>query len=84
MTQVTASDARQEFFRLLDAAERGEAVVVERRGVRFRLSLIPQEAQGSASSSPIRVTDPDVLAGEWTWAGDEEGQIQFRPRRPDR
>jgi antitoxin (DNA-binding transcriptional repressor) of toxin-antitoxin stability system len=86
VTHVTASDARQELFRLLDAVEKGEAVVVERRGVRFRLSLLePAERKhASGSASPVEVSDPDVLSGNWTWSGDQDGQLQFRPRRKGR
>ena len=82
MTHVTASEARQELFRLLDAVEQGEAVVVERKGVRFRLSLLePAPGKRAAgSASPIEVRDADVLSGDWTWSGDQDGQLQFRPR----
>jgi prevent-host-death family protein len=78
MTRLTASEARQEFFRLLDAVEQGEAVIVERKGVRFRLSVVPRE-RTDRSASPVLVNDPDVLSGNWTWAG--AGRLQFRPRR---
>ncbi len=37
MKRYTAAKARQQFSLLLDAAERGEPVIVERRGVRFRI-----------------------------------------------
>jgi hypothetical protein len=79
MTRVTASEARQEFFRLLDAVEQGEPVIVERKGVRFRLSVVRREPTSHAS--PVLVSDPEVLSGNWTWVGDREGQLQFRPRR---
>lgn len=83
MTRVNATEARQEFFRLLDAVEKGETVVVERKGTRFRLSLIPAEHETSATS-PVQVHDPEVLAGNWTWVGDADGQLQFRARRKRR
>ena len=80
MTRLKAREARQEFFHLLDAVERGEAVIVERKGVRFRLTLVPPEPAAD-SASPVVVEDPDVLSGNWTWVGDREGQLQFQPRR---
>ena len=83
MTRINASEARQEFFRLLDAVESGEAVIVERKGARFRLSLVPPEP-AEAPASPVLVNDPDVLSGNWTWVGDKEGHLQFRPRRRGR
>jgi hypothetical protein len=83
MTRIKASEARQEFFRLLDAAEKGEAVIVERKGARFRLTLVPPEPIGTPAS-PVLVEDPEVLSGNWTWVGDQEGQLQFRSRRKKR
>jgi len=83
MTQIKASDARQEFFRLLDAAEKGEAVIVERKGARFRLTLLPPEP-ARTRSSPVLIEDPEVLSGNWSWVGDQRGQLQFRPRRKKR
>lgn len=83
MTRVKATEARQEFFRLLDAAEKGETVIVERKGARFRLSLMEAEPE-PASTSPLQVDDPDVLSGNWTWAGDPDGELQFRARRKRR
>jgi len=79
VTKIKASEARQEFFRLLDAVERGETVVVERKGTRFKLSLLAEQAV-TVLESPVRVTDPDVMSGDWTWVGDSEGQLQFEPR----
>jgi antitoxin (DNA-binding transcriptional repressor) of toxin-antitoxin stability system len=83
MTRVTASEARQEFFRLLDAVEQGESVVVERKGVRFQVSMVPREP-AERSASPVVVKDPEVLTGNWTWTGDKTGQLQFRARRQGR
>lgn len=80
MTQIKASAARKEFFRLLDAVEKGEAVIVERKGARFRLSLVSPEPIRTPAS-PVVVADPEVLSGNWTWLGDRDGQLQFRPRR---
>ena len=83
MTRVKATEARQEFFRLLDAAEKGETVIVERKGARFRLSLI-EAGPEPASTSPVQVNDPDVLSGNWSWVGAPDGQLQFRARRSRR
>lgn len=68
---------------MLDAVEKGETVIVERKGTRFRLSLIEAEPE-SAPTPPVEITDPDVLSGNWTWVGDEDGQLQFRARRKGR
>ena len=79
MARYTASDARRQFFHLLDAAEKGEEVVLERHGVRFRLVLDGLPADES-STSPLIIKDEEVLSGNWTWGTDEEGHLEFRPR----
>lgn len=83
MTRINATEARQEFFRLLDAVENGETVIVERKGTRFQLSLIEAEPE-TGPAAPVRITDPEVLSGNWTWVGDDDGQLQFRARREKR
>jgi antitoxin (DNA-binding transcriptional repressor) of toxin-antitoxin stability system len=81
MKRFTAAQARQRFAELLDAAERGQPVLVERRGVRFIV-----RAEGTASSrirrrkSLIASLDPAVAAGEWTWASAAQG-LRFVSRR---
>ena len=77
MARYTATDARKQFFHLLDAAERGEDVVLERHGVRFKLVLDTAE-QPEAVESSLIVADEAVLSGNWTWTSDEEGQLQFK------
>jgi len=78
MARYTVSEARRQFFQLLDAAERGEEVVLERKGVRFRLVTdVPGHAE--SAPSPLVVDDPGVLSGQWTWVTDEQGQLQFQP-----
>lgn len=87
MLRTTASQARKDLFRLLDAVERGEEVVLERKGVRFRLSrdegsgVQGSDAQEVAEPrSPVIIEDPTLLSGEWTWVSDEDGQLTFQPR----
>jgi hypothetical protein len=74
----TATEARRLFFRLLDAAQRGEIVELERGGVRFVLTAAEPAPEPSAAS-PILSVDPAVLTGEWTWRADASGQLQFAP-----
>lgn len=82
MVRTTATQARKDFFRLLDAVERGEEVVLERKGVRFRLSREDTAATSEVSEPRPRVVirDPAVLSGQWTWAADEDGQLVFVAR----
>ena len=79
MARYTATDARRHFFQLLDAAERGEQVVLERHGVRFKLVLEAAEVVETPAAVLI-VNDPEVLQGDWTWTSDEQGQLQFQAR----
>lgn len=79
MAQRTLEQAKRELSDLLDAAEKGEVVVVVRDEHRFRLTLIPPERAVMAAPSPIAV-DPEVLEGNWTWGTGADGQLEFRPR----
>jgi hypothetical protein len=80
MPRVTATAARRNLFHLLDAAEKGEEVILERRGARFRLSLDPPSRQ-EIPPSPLIVEDPDILSGDWTWRAETDGELTFTPRR---
>ncbi len=83
MPRFTATEARKQLFRLLDSAEKGEEVILERRGTRFRIMLDPGPKSGDHPIAPLNVTDKDVLSGEWTWTAGAEGELQFRARRKE-
>jgi len=76
MVHLTASEARRQFFRLLDAAQRGERVEFERDGVRFRLTRVDTHA-GAPPPARIVGADPAVLSGEWTWDFSDSGELTF-------
>jgi len=75
MKRYAAAKARQQFSLLLDAAERGESVIIERRGVRFRLRVEQQPAlRATPRCAPvIEFMDPAVDAGHWSWNWGPEG-----------
>jgi hypothetical protein len=75
MKRYTAAKARQQFSFLLDTAERGESVIIERRGVRFRIRAERQSAlKATARRAPvIEFVDPAVAAGRWSWNWRPEG-----------
>jgi len=78
------AQARQQFAELLDAAERGRPVVIERRGVRFLVEAQRGKRRRSAPrQSIIESVDPGVDAGEWTWNWGEKG-LKFERRRRKR
>jgi len=84
MKRYTAGQARQRFSELLDAAERGQPIVVERRGVRFVVQA--QRARSGRARrrrSLIEYLDPAVAAGEWTWKW-SAGGLRFAGRRSPR
>ena len=80
MKPYKVSEARARFGDLLDEAERGDAVVIERHGVRFTLSAEGQTARSVQGGPIFSSIDPDVMSGEWTWASTARG-LQVRTRR---
>jgi antitoxin (DNA-binding transcriptional repressor) of toxin-antitoxin stability system len=81
MRRYTAAQARQRLAELLDAAEQGHTVVVERRGIRFRVQ-VEHAAARSARRRPslIEHVDPAVARGNWTWR-ERAGGVGFVRRR---
>ncbi len=83
MQTYRVAEARAQFGALLDEAEGGQEVVIERKGVRFRLEAeAPDRAASTrAGVAPLTFVDPAVLSGSWTWVGGPKG-LSFRRRRP--
>jgi hypothetical protein len=80
MKKYSVAHARERLADVLNEADRGVPVAIERRGVRYVLRAertIPPRTRRRRSL--IDVLDPDVAAGQWTWAW-EPGQVQFRAR----
>jgi antitoxin (DNA-binding transcriptional repressor) of toxin-antitoxin stability system len=80
MKRVTATEARQNWFGLLDAVAAGEVVVIERHGRRIVLRR-EDPAEHAAAVVPdyskiLRVPDPD-RADQWGWEWTADG---VRPR----
>jgi hypothetical protein len=71
---------RERLALALDQAERGEPVFIERKGVRYRLSVEPLTKRRRSRKPKITVLDAAVAAGEWTWDW-RGGQARFRARR---
>ena len=78
MKRYSVAEARARFSDLLDAAEKGEPAVIERRGVRF---VIRPEGGGrrTARRNMITYLDPAVADGQWTWDYGPAGLV-FKPR----
>lgn len=75
MKRVTASEARRNWFRLLDEAAAGATIVIERAG--RRILLVRERTSGSRDEVPdysglLRVPDAGD-ADRWGWNWGEEG-----------
>jgi prevent-host-death family protein len=79
MKRYTVAQARQKLAEVLDRAEEGESVVIERRGVRFVVSA-KVIARPTVRRAPLfELTDDAVEAGEWSWDL-AEGRVAFKAR----
>ena len=83
MKHVTASDARKQWFRLLDDVVAGEVVAVARKG---SLVVLRRRSPGGRSTarpsyrSLLRVPDADA-ADRWSWQWQPDGNTRPRPAR---
>jgi antitoxin (DNA-binding transcriptional repressor) of toxin-antitoxin stability system len=80
MQRFTVSEARARFGDVLDAAEQGREVVIERRGVRFLVQAETRPARATKRASLIEHLDPAVEAGDWTWEHRGDG-LRFKSTR---
>jgi hypothetical protein len=81
--KYTVTVARQRLAEALDEAERGVPVYIERRGVRYQVSVSPRKVKTrkTAHGPPaIEIRDPAVARGRWTWGWSPKG-LNFRGRR---
>ena len=83
MKRYASSQVRERFAEMLDAAEKGEEVFIERRGVRYVLRAEgkrPPPKRRRQSPSLITHMDPAVEAGQWTWELGPDG-LEFADTR---
>lgn len=79
MKHVRVAEARARFGELLDAAEQGNPVVVERRGIRFR--IVAETSKQPPPEAPMfDFVDREVLSGSWTWESGPRG-LKFSSRK---
>jgi hypothetical protein len=85
MKRVTASEARRNWFRLLDEVAGGAVVMIERGGRRIvlrREEPPPSDAAIPDYSSILRVAEPE-RAHEWGWRWPgEEGELSPEESEP--
>ena len=83
MKYLKVAEARARFGEILDEAERGAPVIIERRGIRFRLLAEPDTAKPAAAGSAFEFVDDAVISGQWTWKTAPKGVV-FAARRKRR
>jgi hypothetical protein len=80
MKRYTVSLVRERLSEALDEADRGVPVIIERKGVRYRLA-VDKPARGGRTRQPlIEILDPAVADGQWTWAWTSRG-LRFRGKQ---
>jgi len=71
--RVPASIARERFADLLDAAEAGQPVIIERRGVRYSLAKVTEGRPPRRRRALVTAVDAAVADGQWTWDWGRDG-----------
>lgn len=73
MTHMKVAEARARFGEILDEAEKGGEVVIERQGVFFRLVAEPERSAGASKAALFDFVDAAVMTGQWTWKAGTKG-----------
>lgn len=79
MKRYPVAVLRERLAEALDAAYHGVPVVIERKGVRYRLTREPAKKTKSARRPLFEVVDPAVIAGDWTWNWSPDAGMKFVP-----
>lgn len=82
MKGMKVAEARARFGEILDEAESGTDVVIERRGVFFRLTAEQPRAMRRMPAL-FETVDESLLDGQWTWQAGPAG-LTFSARRKRR
>ena len=83
MKRLTASEARKNWFRVLDEVAAGEVVVLERKGQRLVLRREDKEVTESKQQFPdytrlLRVPDADQAdRWSWDWRGERQDLVSI-------
>jgi antitoxin (DNA-binding transcriptional repressor) of toxin-antitoxin stability system len=83
MKHLKVAEARARFGEILDEAEKGTPVVIERRGVRFRLVAEPEARTRVSGDKLFGAIHPAVMNGQWSWVAGPKG-LRFAARRKQR
>lgn len=83
MPRYPVSIARERLADLLDDAEAGKPVVIERRGVHYTLTATRPTGRTGTRRRLIASADAAVESGDWSWTW-RGSQLAFGRRRPPR
>jgi hypothetical protein len=85
MKQYSVALVRERLAEALNEVDRGIPVVIERRGVRYRVTRERQRKPAVSRKSVIEHADRQVAAGEWSWEWAPGGlQLAATPKRRSR
>ena len=81
MKRYSVVHVRERLADVLDEAEAGHPVFIERRGVRYVLKVEPESKASRRKRQPrIETLDSSVENGQWQWTPSAKG-LRFRSRR---
>jgi hypothetical protein len=80
MKHVTASEARKNWFKLLDEAAKGEVIAIQRNDKRLVLRLDKQEQSLPDYKRLVRIPNADE-ADKWTWTWTGSKGVKFKKRK---
>ena len=83
MKPLKVAEARARLGEILDEAESGTSITIERRGVRFTLSAERVAPAKVPKPALFEEVDAQVLTGQWTWKP-SAGGLTFSARRKRR
>lgn len=73
MKRYTVAQVRDRLATALDEAAKGTPVLIERRGVRYRLTVERRTPRSRRTRPRIVTLDAAVAAGEWQWTWSPNG-----------
>jgi antitoxin (DNA-binding transcriptional repressor) of toxin-antitoxin stability system len=79
MKRYTVAVVRERLAEALDEAEKGHPVIIERRGVRYTLTVQRQKAPRRRVGRLLSVRDKAISDGQWSWESGTGG-LRFRGR----
>lgn len=78
MKRYSVAVVRERLAEALNEVDRGVPVIIERRGVRYRLTREPARPRKTTRAPVIEHADADVVAGQWSWNW-APGGLEFAP-----